>query len=322
MKFLIAGYGSIGRRHMRNLIAAGERDILLYRTQNSTLPEDELQGFVVETDLKRALSHKPDAVIIANPTAKHLEVALPAAEQGCHILVEKPISHSLDGLEDLKKAVQKSGSRILVGFQFRFHPGLIKVKDAILKGEIGRPVSARAQWGEYLPNWHPWENYRQSYSARSDLGGGAALTLCHPLDYLRWMMGEAEVLWAFGAHLSDLEIEVDDVAEFQLKFANGVLGSVHLDYYQQPAVHTLEVVGTQGSLRWDNADGTVRIYSPQDNQWNVFPPPVGFDRNVMFMDEIHHFIKLVKGEEESICTLEDGIRSMELALSASATQLH
>ena len=111
MKFLIAGFGSIGRRHLRNLMALGEKDILLYRTGQSTLADDELQGLVVETDLKKALAHKPDAVIIANPTACHLDVAIPAAKQGAHLLIEKPVSHSLDRLDELKRIVKKSGSR-------------------------------------------------------------------------------------------------------------------------------------------------------------------------------------------------------------------
>jgi predicted dehydrogenase len=320
MKFLIAGYGSIGRRHMRNLLALGEKDILLFRTGRSTLPDDELQGLVVETDLAGALAHRPDAVIIANPTANHLDIAIPAARQGCHILIEKPISHSLDGALTFKQAVEKSGTRVLVGFQFRFHPGLIKIKEVIASGIIGRPVSARAHWGEYLPDWHPWEDYRKSYSARADLGGGVALTLSHPLDYLRWLLGDAEVLWSAGKKASDLEIEVEDLAEFQLKFASGAYGSVHLDYFQQPATHTLEVTCTQGSIRWDNADGSTRVYASQDKQWQTYQPPQGFERNMLFMDEMRHFIKVVKGEVEPLCTLEDGIKSMELALTATRLQ--
>jgi predicted dehydrogenase len=319
MKFLIAGYGSIGRRHMRNLLALGEKDILLFRTGQSTLPEDELKDFDVETDLSKALARRPDAVIIANPTAAHLEIAIPAAEQGCHILIEKPISHNMLRVDELKEKAAKSGTRVLVGFQFRFHPGLKKIKEMINSAELGRPISASAHWGEYLPNWHPWEDYRKSYSARADLGGGAALTLSHPLDYLQWILGDAEVIWSAGQKASDLEIETEDLAKFELRFANGAFGSVHLDYYQQPAAHTLEILCTQGSIYWDNADGAVRIYSTASKEWFVYPPPEGFDRNVMFMDEIRHFIMVVQGKSESICTLDDGIKAMQLALTATLT---
>ena len=131
MKVLIAGLGSIGRRHLHNLLALGESDILLYRTGRGILPDDELAGFPVETDLAAALGHRPQAVIVANPTALHMEVAIPAAERGCHLLIEKPLSHSLDGIEQLQKAVRGGGGQVLVGFQFRFHPGLQKIKQLI-----------------------------------------------------------------------------------------------------------------------------------------------------------------------------------------------
>ncbi len=118
----------------------------------------------------------------------------------------------------------------------------------------------RAHWGEYLPGWHPWEDYRQGYSARPDLGGGVVLTLSHPLDYLRWLFGEVEALWAFTGKSSDLELQVEDTAEIGLRFANGVLGSLHLDYNQRPPGHWLEVITSQGTLRWDNLSGEVQVY--------------------------------------------------------------
>jgi predicted dehydrogenase len=206
MKFLIAGYGSIGRRHMRNLLALGERDIVLYRSHRSTLPDEELAGFQVETDLQKALEASPQAVIIANPTAIHLDVAIPAAERGCHILLEKPVSHNLERLPELKAALKRGGGRVLVGFQFRFHPCIVKAAALLKDGAIGKPLSAHAHYGDYMPGWHPWEDYRKSYSARDELGGGVALTLCHPLDYLRWLMGEVSSVWAFTGKISDMEI--------------------------------------------------------------------------------------------------------------------
>jgi len=203
MRFLIAGLGSIGRRHLRNLQALGESDIVLYRTGRSTLPEEDLTGFAQESDLQRALSvHQPDAVIVANPTALHLDVAIPAAEAGCAILLEKPISHSLDRLDLLENAAARSGSRILMGFQFRFHPSLVRAKELIAAGNIGRVISAHVHFGEYLPAWHPWEDYRLSYAARPDLGGGVVLTQSHALDYLRWLIGDVADVWALTGRLA------------------------------------------------------------------------------------------------------------------------
>jgi predicted dehydrogenase len=320
MKFLIAGLGSIGRRHLRNLVALGEKDILLYRTFQSTLPDEDLDGFPVETELQAALDQRPDAVIVSNPTSLHLNVALPATEAGCHILLEKPVSHSMDGLDQLAAAVERSGSRVLVGFQFRFHPSLLQIDRWILAGEIGRPLSVRAAYGEYLPRMHPWEDYRTSYSARRDLGGGVILTLCHPLDYIRWLLGEVEELWSFVGRVNDFELTVEDTAEIGLRLTNGVIGSVHLDFNRRPPGQYLEIVGARGTIRWDQEDGVAHIYRASIDQdkvgWRTFAPPQGYQRNDMFLDQMRHFLSVVQGKEQPRCSLEDGRRALELTLAA------
>jgi predicted dehydrogenase len=327
MKFLIAGLGSVGRRHLRNLRALGEQDILLYRTHHASLPDDELAGFPVETDLGRALAHRPEAVIIANPTALHLEVAIPAAKAGCHIFLEKPISASLGRLDELAATARRSGSRIQVGFQFRFHPSLRKAAELIRAGAIGQVLTAHVSWGEYLPNWHPWEDYRQSYAARADLGGGVIVTLTHPLDYLRWLVGEVGSLWAFSGHLSPLELDVEDMAEIGLRFDGGAIGGLHLNYVQRPPVHRLEIVGTGGTLRWDNADGVLhllRLPAPFGT-WSADPPapvveqfalPSGFERNHLFLEQMRSFLAVARGEAAPACSLEDGVRALQMALGA------
>ena len=328
MKILIAGLGSIGRRHLRNLLALGEHDLLLYRTHHSTLPDDELAAFPIETDLRAALEHKPQAVIVSNPTALHLQVALPAAQAGCQLFLEKPVSHSMQGVDKLREAVQKTGVQVFTGFQFRFHPGLQAARRLLAEGAIGRPLSVRAHWGEYLPGWHPWEDYRQGYSARRDLGGGVVLTLCHPLDYLRWLLGEVAGLSAWTAQLNDLELEVEDTAEILLQFQSGVLGSLHLDYNQRPTEHYLEIVGSQGTLRWDNRSGSARLYCAAEQsqppgaseEWQEYPPPANFERNDLFLDQMRHFLAVARGETAPLCTLEDGIKALELALAARRSQ--
>ncbi|MEK6256144.1 MAG: Gfo/Idh/MocA family oxidoreductase, partial [Chloroflexota bacterium] len=174
----------------------------------------------------------------------------------------------------------------------------------------------RAHWGEYLPDWHPWEDYRQSYSARADMGGGVILTLCHPLDYLRWLLGDVDSLWASTARSGELEIDVEDTAEIGLHFANGVIGSVHLDYLQRPPRHDLKIIGSQGTLRWDNEDGSVNLYRPEAKNWETFPAPEGFERNNLFRDEMRHFIEVIRGDVQPLCSLEDGVAALELALAA------
>ena len=200
---------------------------------------------------------------------------------------------------------------------------------------LGKVISVRAHWGEYLPNWHPWEDYKQGYAARTDLGGGVVLTLSHPLDYLRWLLGDVDTLWAYIGN-QGLGMPVEDTAEIGLRFHSGVLGSLHLDYVQRPPTHILELVGTHGTIYWDNADGIARLArvggpdadSDPDHldqqlasihskagPWEAFSPPEGFERNWLFLDELRHFMSVIRGEATPACTLDDGIQALRLSLA-------
>jgi predicted dehydrogenase len=218
-------------------------------------------------------------------------------------------------IEELKKAVNKNAVKVLVGFQYRFHPTLNRMKEILLAGEIGEVVSARAHWGEYLPNWHPWEDYRNSYAARPDLGGGVVLTLCHPFDYLRWLIGEVESLWAFTSESASLPTGSESIAEIGVTFSNNATGSIHLDYLQQPGSHTLDIIGTKGSLRWDNSTGELKCFQSSTNKWISFVPPEGYEKNWLFIEEMKAFLSYLRGETNSPCTLDDGIKALEIALA-------
>lgn len=312
MKFLIAGLGSIGRRHLRNLETLGEADIVLFRTNQSTLDDDELKEYTVETDLEKALAHKPDAVIISNPTALHMQVAIPAAEAGCALFVEKPLADHLDELIPLERILRVKENVFLSAFQFRFNPGLRKVKELLDTKAVGRPLSFNSYWGEYLPDWHPWEDYRQSYAAKKSLGGGVVLTLCHPLDYLRWMFSDPSELCANTGNASDLELEVEDFADALIHFKNGVSGALHLDYYRRDKRQDFEIVCTEGTIYWDSATSLVNLFLA-DGSSIEFPAPDGFERNSMFLDEMAHFLRVLRGEESPLCTFEDGRKALEFA---------
>ena len=316
MKIMIAGLGSIGRRHLRNLLRLGERDILLFRTGRSTLPDDDLAGFPVETDLSIALAQEPEAVIVANPTSLHLDVAIPAAEAGCHLFIEKPVSHSWTGINNLKDAVRRGGKQVVVGFQFRLHPSLLEMRHMFREGEIGRPISVRWHWGEYLPDWHPWEDYHVSYAARSDLGGGVVLTQCHGFDYLRWLLGEVAEVWAVTGNLGGLDLEVEDTAEVGLRFAQGPVGTVHLDYYQRPPLHRIEIIGSEATIIWDSWDAAIHMRSASLGTKQSKPIPSTFERNDMFLEEMRQFLSVIAGESDPVCSLSDGIAALEIALAA------
>lgn len=307
---------------MRNLRALGHDSLLLYRTGRGTLPDEDLQGLRTETDLSAVLSTSPAAIVVANPTALHVPVALAAARTGCHLFIEKPIAHTFDGVAELAAEVAARQLTVLVGYNFRFHRALQVVKGWLEEGSIGRVVSATAQWGEYLPGWHPWEDHRQGYSARADLGGGAILTMSHPLDYMRWLLGEVQSVSALAGRLGDLEIDVEDAAHILLQFTCGAIGSVQVSYLQRPPSHLLRVTGTMGVIECDVLAGTARRFRAGEPTWETTSPAGASDRNTMFVDEMQHFLACLVGTAQPLVSLEDGVAALRLAVAAkrSATE--
>lgn len=313
---LVVGAGSIGRTHLASLRALEpRRPVRLCRSGHGGPLEPELRALPIEVDLAAALARRPRAVIVANPTAHHLPVALAALAAGCHVLLEKPVAHALEGVADLQALAARASAHVLVGFQFRFHPGLHAIKRWLDEGALGEIVSARAHWGEWLPDWHPGEDYRRGYSARSDLGGGVVLTLCHPFDYLRFLLGEVVAVSAETARRSGLELDVEDTALATLRFASGALASVSLDYVERPPAHTLTLTGRAGVARWDTRDGGARLERAGRAAERV-SPPAGFTRQDLFVDQMRHFLACVDGRARPSCPLEDGVAALRIALAA------
>jgi predicted dehydrogenase len=236
----------------------------------------------------------------------------------------------MERIEQFQSLVEQNNLKVLVGYQYRFHPGLQEIARSLSGGAIGRVLSVGAHWGEYLPDWHPWEDYRTGYSARRELGGGVLLTLSHPMDYLGWLLGEIEAVWALVGSLGDLDLEVEDTAVVGLRFKNGALGSLYLDYNQRPTSHRLEIIGTTGTIRWDYSKGGVEISGKNPGQQRAGEndssraapthfqsgEPRKFSRNEMFLAEMRHFLSVLHGLEKPVCTLENGIEAMRLALYA------
>jgi predicted dehydrogenase len=318
LNFLIAGLGSVGRRHLRNLQQLGVENIMLYRTTPERLKEaPELPVFI---DLKQALAAQPDIVIISNPTAYHIQIALPAARSGCNLFIEKPLSHPWDGIEELLSIIQKQDQVALVGFDLRFDPGLGKVKSLLEEGYIGRVVAIQAQVGQYLPDWRPWEDYRTGMSANAAKGGGVILDLIHELDYVTWLIGPVSHVACFADRVSSLEIETEDTAAILLRFENGAIGTVHLDYVQRIPSRTCRIIGEEGTILWDYFAQKVRWHMADMDGWQEYDY-TGFQRNDRFLAEMQHLLACVQGLEEPKVDVFQGSQVLKLALAAKESAL-
>jgi predicted dehydrogenase len=328
---LMAGLGSIGQRHLRNLrlLLGPDVEITAHRVLRATpVLTDSLgveQGSNLETkynvttfsSLDEALARKPDAVFICNPSSLHIPVALAAAEAGCHLFIEKPLSHSLEGLDRLIAQAEKKNLIVMVAYQMRFHPCLKRVKAALDAGALGPVVSARAEIGAYMPGWHTYEDYRTTYAARADLGGGSVLTQIHEIDFLGWFFGPPSRVFALGGHLSSLEIDVEDVASSLLECNVGgrkIPVSLHQDYLQRPGVREVRIVGENGKLFADLERLTVTIFD-EAGKVASHDDFAGFQRNELFLDELRHFIHCVEHGETPCIPLRDGASSLATALA-------
>ena len=313
VRVLIAGLGSIGRRHLRNLRRLGVADILLYRSRPE--PLDEAPELPVFDDLSRALAARPTVVVVTNPTARHLRVAAPAAEAGCHLFIEKPLSDSWSGVEDLLATIRRRRLIALVGFDLRFEPGLRRIKALLTAGAIGRVTAIQAQVGQYLPDWHPWEDYRHGVSARMETGGGVILDLIHELDYVGWLLGPVSSMACFADRVSSLEIETEDTAAMLLRFEGGAIGTVHLDYVQRAPSRTCRIIGEEGLILWDHLARRVRWYEAGRDAWEEFSYE-GHSRDDRFLDEARHLLACLEGRERPEADAEAGGRALRMAMAA------
>ena len=332
MKILMVGLGGIGQRHVRNLRAlmGVDADIIAYRyraNQQVLTDKLEIEAGNNLTDkysirdyatLDDAIFQGPDVVFVCNPSSLHIPVALQAAQAGCNLFIEKPLSHTFENVEELIKLVEARNIKATVGYQMRFHPCLARLQ-SLLQGKVaGRIISVRAEVGEYLPGWHTYEDYRQLYASKSDLGGGVILTQIHELDYLYSLFGFPTRIFSIGGHLSSLEIDVEDTADILMEciVENQVVPiSIHLDYVQRPPVRICEVLCEQGKILVNFREFSIKVFDISGNQIEN----TSFEnhgRNQLFLQQMQRFVKHLNGNAEMPVTLRDAANSLKIALAA------
>jgi predicted dehydrogenase len=315
VRILVIGCGSIGERHIRNLKAISVGDIIACDTDRKRLSAiGKKHKIQMCTDLGRALSKNVDAALVCTPPSTHIPIARKVVKHGAHVFIEKPLSNSLKGTRELIELAKKKKSVVFVGYNLRFHPGLNLVKKILDRGEVGKILFARAEFGQYLPDWRPWQDYRRSYAAKRKLGGGIILDGSHELDYIRWLLGEVEGVSCVAGKVSRLEVDVEDTAEITLKLRSGAIVGIHLDFVRRDYTRNCELIGDRGSIVWSYSEALVKVYSARNKKWRVIE--VGSDPNEMYVQEVEHFLRCVRGEEKPLIDGKEGKKTLEIALAA------
>ena len=320
MKALVVGGGSIGSRHLRNLKKLGVERLGLVETdvsrRESIAAEVPVAGF---SQLTEGLDWAPNFVVVATPTHLHAAQTLEIVRAGFPVFVEKPLSHTIDGVSEIARLVTQKKLVSLVGCNMRFHPGPAKVKELIDEGRLGKILFARIHAGSYLPDWRPNSDYRSNYAARVETGGGCILDCIHEIDLARWYLGEVKSVFCSAEHLSSIEIETEDVAILVCRHAGGALSEVHLDYVQRTYERGCQIVGELGSIFWDFNAKAVRWYNAANNEWTTYPQPEKWDINQMYVDEMKHFLDCLAEQRATTLPIPEAAAVMRIVFAAKTS---
>jgi predicted dehydrogenase len=267
------------------------------------------------TDFEHALQAiRPDAVLVCTPPSFHVTQAMQAIAAGAHVFIEKPLSHSMEGVKALLSAARASGRVVQVGYNLRFHPAIGKLKQIVDEKIIGRILWTRAEVGQYLPDWRPWQDYRQSYTARRELGGGIILDASHELDYLLWFFGEPVEVLCMASTVSQLAVNVEDSASLLLRFASGSHADLHLDFVQRVPSRSCKLVGEEGTAIWEGGDAaSVRLLRPNREPEDFH---YDFDDNEMYVAEMKGFLHCIETGQSPLVDAEQAAKVLGWALAA------
>jgi len=313
LSFLIIGCGSIGSRHLRNLQKIGVNHIF------AADPDDNKRAFVKKeyninetyaSHIDALKQNTIDAVLICAPTSLHIPLSYDALNYDCHVFIEKPLSHNMEGVQKLYSLAKKKKKHIAIGFNLRFHPNMKKIQEILNSEMIGKVLFARIEVGQYLPDWHPHKNYRKGYSALEHLGGGIILDATHELDYAQILFGDIKKLFCYADKISGLEINTEDIAEMILIFNSGVICNIHVDYLQRTYSRFCKIIGEKGTIMWQFKNNIIDVYMAELNKLVEYREN-NYDYNETYIDEMKHFINCIKGSEKRLYDVKVDLAHMK-----------
>lgn len=303
--------GSIGVRHVQVLEEIGEFDIAAYRTEKGMkkIPKDIESSITYFNDEDEAFAWNPDFMIVSNPTNLHLEYLLKSIKHNIDALIEKPVSKDYKEIEAIEDSIKERGNKIYVGFNLRFHPIIRKVKEIIDTGMYGKVLKANLYVGEYLPFWHPYEDYRESYAVRKELCGGVLRTFSHEIDIGQYWFGEYDKIFANVSKISELDIDVEDNADIFAVMKKGMILKITMDYLNPLSERKGELFFKNGLLKYNFLKMEIKFTDYTTKESKTLFKIENYNYNAQYRCQMEEFINENK---EEICTLEEGINVMKI----------
>ncbi len=317
LRVLIVGTGSIGERHLRCFAATGRAELALCEV------DDERRRVVAErygvphafASIEAAACDQIDAAVLAIPAPLHVPMATRLADAGVHLLIEKPLSTSLDGIARLQQIVADRGIRAAVAYVYRAHPSIQAMRRAIADGRFGRPVEIVAIAGQHFPTYRP--AYRSIYYNDRAAGGGAIQdALTHIVNAGEFLVGPVDRVMADAAHQVLDGVDVEDTVHVLTRHGD-VLGSYTLNQHQAPNEMSITVIGDRGTARFDMHNARWRWMTDPGGAWHD-EPECSRERDALFMAQAHAFLDLIEGGSPPLCSLDEGLQTLRVNLAILA----
>jgi predicted dehydrogenase len=310
MKFLIIGLGSMGKRRIRNLQYLKAGEIMAFEPMEARRKEaEEKYGIRAFADIDEALAENPDAMIISTPPDKHHSYAMLAARINKHFFVEASVIS--DGMTEIIKACKGKNIVAAPSCTMRMHPAIKKIKELVDSNVIGRILTFSYHSGMYLPDWHPWEDYRTFYVSKK-ASGACREIVPYELTWITDVLGSVDTISGMKDKLTKLETEIDDAYQILMKFKSGTLGHMLVDVISRVPYRSLKLMSEEGVITWEWGVG-IRVYTASDKSWKDYPEESGtsvegYDQKIKeepYIEEMRRFIEAIQGKRPYPYTLED-----------------
>ncbi len=305
----------MGKRRIRNLQYHGEKEITGFDIRPDRNKEaQEKYGIRTVNDLQELSGKDFDALIISTSPAAHGDYIRMAIRWKKHFFIEHPTSD--DGYQDILNN-KNSGMVMAPSCTMRFYTPIKMMKKILESGRIGKILAFQYHMGQYLPDWHPWEDYRQVYFSKKATSACREMT-AFELIWLNWVLG-SEVQEVSGTirKISDLDMDADDVVLAQLKYKNGIVGNFLIDVIARKPYRTLRILGSEGTLDWERFDSTIKVFEVNSKTTEVIPVPQGrpepgyVNEEEMYNDEIKAFLNAIAGKAPYPFSFEENLVNLK-----------
>jgi hypothetical protein len=310
-KVAVIGLGNIATRHRRNLKELFP-NVLVYAVSSSGRLLDELvsdcDGYL--TDIDAVIKAEVDMAIVASPATYHLEHSRKLVVSGIPTLIEKPVTASFQEATELQALAAKYATPIAIGYCLRYLPSAKILKKLLNVEFVGDIYNVTIDIGQFLPDWRQNKSYKESVSANKALGGGALLELSHEFDYAQWLFGELNLIASVLRSSTELETNVEALADIMTVNADGTIVYLHLDFLQKKPWRQCHIIGSRGRVIWDLIRNEVISYTSKGAEIIYSDPE--WDKNKLYLSMLSDFVEKIDGRRNECVTLESSTKIIGL----------